>query len=153
MCDQPLWWEHPLPKAQQRAFLTLCLVAWTEPICSEGPVGYEAGIVGQANPQKLGEHRKFTTSAGEKNPDQRELRHWGAASRGVWPGAEWQGLLGRCAGWVLNLHKNSGTFYNIIACFIDIHSKAVYNTIVRHIFGEIWYVVKKCSKTEVYKNN
>lgn len=43
--------------------------------------------------------------------------------------------------------------YNIIACFIDIHSKAVYNTIVRHIFGEIWYVVKKCSKTEVYKNN
>lgn len=43
------------------------------------------------------------------------------------------------------------TFYNIIACFIDIHSKAVYNTIVRHIFGEIWYVVKNAVKQKFIK--
>ena len=43
------------------------------------------------------------------------------------------------------------TFYNIIACFIDIHSKAVYSTIVRHIFGEIWYVVKNAVKQKFIK--
>lgn len=58
---------------------------------------------------------------------------------------------GSSSGRLQNLSKKHDTFYNIIACFIDIHSKAVYNTIVRHIFGEIWYVVKNAVKLKFIK--
>lgn len=52
---------------------------------------------------------------------------------------------------MLHFNKKVTLRYNIIACFIDIHSKAVYNTIVRHIFGEIWYVVKNAVKLKFIK--
>lgn len=96
------------------------------------------------------------SSAGLTSEDQSDARlppkSAGArdvANRGVWQYGALGGRLrpgspeGRGRGRLLNLNRKHCTFYNIIACFIDIHSKAVYNTIVRHIFGEIWYVVKK----------
>lgn len=70
---------------------------WTESIWPECPVRDKAGSVGLANPQKLGEHRRFTTSAGEKTPKRGELSTQVMPAGGL-ASAVGQGLLGRCAG-------------------------------------------------------
>lgn len=106
---------------------------WTESIWLEGPVRDEAGSVGSTRGSQLQEERKPHTRRAEAL---RWCQQFGQCS------------LARIAGemsWVgaQPPQKLLHLLYNIIACFIDIHSKAVYNTIVRHIFGEIWYVVKK----------
>lgn len=156
-CVISLWWEHTLPKVPKKVFLTLYLVArrqvldWISLVwrsCEGWGRKHGAGKL----PKSWGAWEVHNFSRGE-NPKPGRAEHGGDASRGFG-----QCSLARIAGemcWVSAgpPQKLLHLLYNIIACFIDIHSKAVYNTIVRHIFGEIWYVVKKCSKTEVYKNN